>query len=181
MRDAHQSLLATRMRTLRHRRASPAPMRAALPQLSVARMLGRRDLRRRHALPHRGPVGAAGAGARGARRTSCCRCCCAAPTASATPTIPTMSCSIFVAQAADGRHRPVPRLRLPELGREHARRDGRGGRGGQALRRRRSATPATSSIPTRAKYDLKYYVGAGQGARGGRRAYPRASRTWPGC
>ena len=33
MRDAHQSLLATRMRTLRHRRASPRPMRAALPQL----------------------------------------------------------------------------------------------------------------------------------------------------
>ena len=35
-------------------------------------------------------------------RTSCCRCCCAAPTASATPTIPTMSCSYFV-RAGGGR------------------------------------------------------------------------------
>ena len=42
----------------------------------------------------------------------------------------------FVAQAAEDRRRRVPRVRLPELGREHARRDGRGGRGGQGLRRR---------------------------------------------
>ena len=97
MRDGHQSLLATRMRThdiAAHRRRLCARAAAA----PVARMLGRRDLRRRHALPHRGPVGAPGAGPRGARRTSCCRCCCAAPTASATPTIPTMSCSISSAR-----------------------------------------------------------------------------------
>ena len=59
MRDGHQSLLATRMRT--HDIAGIAGVYArALPHASVARMLGRRDLRRRHALPHRGPVGAAG-------------------------------------------------------------------------------------------------------------------------
>ena len=40
----------------------------------------------------------------------------------------------FVREAADGRHRSLPRLRLPELGREHARLDGRGARGRQALR-----------------------------------------------
>ena len=69
---------------------------------AVARMLGRRDLRRRHALPDRGPVGAAGAGPRARCPTCCCRCCCAAPTASATPTIPTMSSAI------SSRRRPRP-------------------------------------------------------------------------
>ncbi len=34
--------------------------------------------------------------------------------------------------------------------------------------------------PARAKYDLKYYVGARQGAGEGRRPHPRRSRTWPG-
>ena len=34
------------------------------------------------------------------------------------------------------RHGPLPRLRLPQLGREHARRDRRGGRGRQARRGR---------------------------------------------
>ena len=64
MRDGHQSLLATRMRTYdiaAHRRRLCARAAAA----ALARMLGRRDLRRRHALPDRGPVGAAGAGPRG--------------------------------------------------------------------------------------------------------------------
>ena len=51
----------------------------------------------------------------------------------------------FVSQAAERRHRPVPRLRLPELGREHARRDGRGASRRASSARRRSATPATSS------------------------------------
>ena len=84
-RDAH-----AHARHRRHRRRLCARAAAA----AVARMLGRRDLRRRHALPHRGPVGAAAPWCARRRPTSCCRCCCAAPTASATPTIPTMSCSI---------------------------------------------------------------------------------------
>ena len=58
MRDAHQSLLATRMRTFDivacGRRLCARPAAAA-----VARMLGRRHLRRRDALPDRGSVGAA--------------------------------------------------------------------------------------------------------------------------
>ena len=44
-----------------------------------------------------------------------------------------------------GGHRPLPRLRLPELGREHARRHGRGAARPESSARRRSATPATSS------------------------------------
>ena len=59
MRDAHQSLLATRMRSLRHDPLARGPMpRPAEPVL--ARMLGRGDLRRRDALPDRGSLGTAG-------------------------------------------------------------------------------------------------------------------------
>ena len=39
--------------------------------------------------------------------------------------------------------------------------------------KRRSATPATSSIPTRTKYSLKYYVRHGQGAGRDGHAHPR--------
>ena len=65
--------------------------------------------------------------------------------ASATPTIPTTWSRPSSAQAADVRHRRLPRLRLAELGREHARRHGRGARDTARSARRRSATPATSS------------------------------------
>jgi pyruvate carboxylase len=57
MRDAHQSLLATRMRThdmLAHR----AVLRAHAAAAVLAGMLGRRHLRRGHALPQGRPVGA---------------------------------------------------------------------------------------------------------------------------
>jgi pyruvate carboxylase len=63
MRDAHQSLFATRMRTTDM--AVIAPMRACCRAV-LAGMLGRRDLRRRHALPERRSVGAAASAARGA-------------------------------------------------------------------------------------------------------------------
>ncbi len=60
MRDAHQSLLATRMRT--HDIAAAAEAYAKRPAAApLARMLGRRHLRRRDALPLRRSVGAAGA------------------------------------------------------------------------------------------------------------------------
>ena len=64
----------------------------------------------------------------------------------------------FVAQAGRRGHRPLPRLRLPELGPQHARGDGRRARVGDAAARRRSATPATSSTRRGTKYDLAYYV-----------------------
>ena len=57
MRDAHQSLLATRFRT--HDMAAIAPYYASLaPEPVLGRMLGRRDVRRRDALPQRMSVGA---------------------------------------------------------------------------------------------------------------------------
>ena len=114
------------------------------------------------------------------RPTSCCRCCCAAPTASATPTIPTMSCKHFVKQAAAGGidlFRVFDCLNWVENMRVAMDAVVAEGKLCEA------AICYTGDIldPARAKYDLKYYVGAGQGAGGGRRAHHRASRTWPGC
>jgi pyruvate carboxylase len=54
MRDAHQSLLATRMRTHRHG-GDRAGLRRAAAATVLGRMLGRRDLRCRDALPREDP------------------------------------------------------------------------------------------------------------------------------
>jgi pyruvate carboxylase len=91
MRDAHQSLFATRMRThdmLAHR----AALRAHAAATVLAGMLGRRHLRRGAALPEGRPLGAPGP-LREPCPTCCSRCCCAPPTPSATPTTPTTSCA----------------------------------------------------------------------------------------
>ena len=63
-RDAHQSLLATRVRT-RDLLGGRRPRRPDDAAAVVGRVLGRGDVRRRAALPRRGPVGAAGRAARG--------------------------------------------------------------------------------------------------------------------
>jgi pyruvate carboxylase len=68
-------------------------------------------------------------------------------------------CGAVLRQAGGrDRRRRVPRVRQPQLGREHARGDGCGARDRQASARARSATPAISSTRTGPKYDLKYYV-----------------------
>ena len=85
----------------------------------------------------------------------------------------------FVRAGGRRRHRPLPRLRLAQLGREHARGDGRGARVRDAPARRPSATRATSLDPARPKYDLAYYVDwPGSSRRPARTS--SASRTWPG-
>ena len=63
-RDAHQSLLATRVRT-RDLLARRRPRRAAHPAAAQRGGVGRRDVRRGAALPRRGPLGAARRAARG--------------------------------------------------------------------------------------------------------------------
>ena len=76
-------------------------------------------------------------------------------------------------EAADGRHRPLPRLRLPELGREHARRRStRCGEAGQARRRRdllHRRHPGSRPRQIRARLLCR----PGQGAGGGRLPHPR--------
>ena len=63
MRDAHQSLLATRVRTHDLLKVAPATARLARRPL-LAGVLGRRHLRRGHALPQGGPLGPAPRAAR---------------------------------------------------------------------------------------------------------------------
>ncbi len=67
LRDAHQSLLATRLRTTDVLGAAPTTG-AAAARPAVARGVGRRDVRRGAALPARGPVAAARRAARGRAR-----------------------------------------------------------------------------------------------------------------
>ena len=178
MRDAHQSLLATRMRTYdiaRGRRRLCARPAATV----LARMLGRRDVRRRDALSVRRPVGAARAVARkGAEH----------PDADAAARrqrrrlhqLSRQCRAPFRAAGGRGGHRSVPDLRLPQLGREHARRDRRGAANRQARRGRdllhrrpaRSgprqifASPTTSASPRRSRAPA---------------AISSASRTWRAC
>ena len=71
MRDAHQSLFATRLRTFDLLRCRPAPSRTRCRRCSPLEVLGRRDLRRRAALPARGPVGAPRRGCASASPTVC--------------------------------------------------------------------------------------------------------------
>ena len=105
-------------------------------------------------------------------RTCSCRCCCAAPTASATPTIPTMSSASSCTQAAEAGidlFRVFDCLNWVEnmrVAMDAVREAGKLCEG---------AICYTGDIldPDRAKYDLKYYVGLAQGAGGGRRAHPR--------
>ena len=78
----------------------------------------------------------------------------------------------FVHQAAEIRRRRVPRLRFAQLGREHARRDGRGARDRQDLRRRdllhrRHPRPGPRQVRPEV---LRRH---GQGAARRRRACPR--------
>jgi hypothetical protein len=68
--------------------------------------------------------------------TSCSRCCCAPPTRSGYTNYADNVVRYFVQQAAAKRRRRVPRLRLAELGGQHARGDGRGDRDRRAVRRR---------------------------------------------
>ena len=101
MRDAHQSLFATRMRSRDLWEIAPYYSKL-LAGAVFHRMLGRCDLRRRHAVPQRRTPGSVCTCFASASRTSCCRCCCAPPTPSATPIMPTMWCVIL-----SGR-RPLP-------------------------------------------------------------------------
>ncbi len=148
---------------------------------AVAGGLGRRDLRRRAALPGRGPVGAAGRAARGACRTSACRCCCAAATPSATPPYPTEVDRRVRARGRRHRHRHLPDLRRAQRRRPDApgdrggARDRHGGRRGRALLHRRPVRPGARSS-TRSTTTCGWPSRSSRPARTCWR-----SRTWPAC
>ena len=79
MRDAHQSLLATRMRTY-DLLACAEPTRTRCRSCSRSRCWGGATFDVADAVPQRGPVGPARTHPRARCPTSCCRCCCAART-----------------------------------------------------------------------------------------------------
>ena len=157
---------------------SPGPIPGAA-RPAVARMLGRRDLRRRHALPHRGSLGAPRRHPRAGPEH---------PPADAAPRLQrrrlrqlSRQCRALFRPAGGGcRHRSLPGVRLPELGREHARLDGRGARSRQALRGRdllHRRHPRSRTAPNTASNIMS----------GWRTSWKRpaptssASRTWPAC
>ena len=94
----------------------------------------------------------------------------------------------FVQPGGRGRHGPVPHLRLPELGREHARRDRRGGRGRQARRgrdllHRRHPRPRPRQILARLLCRPRQGAGGGRLPHPGRQGHGRAcsSPRPPAC
>ncbi len=132
MRDGHQSLLATRMRSIDMIRVAPVYAHN-LPQLFSDGVLGRRHLRRGLPVPAGMSLAAAARPARGpAQRDD----------ADAAARIERGGLHQLPRQRGAGLRPPgrdfgdrrVPRLRQPELGGEHARLDGCGDRGRQGLR-----------------------------------------------
>ena len=180
MRDAHQSLLATRMRSYDLVAIAPRLCATRLPRPALAGMLGRRrpstwrcasspriPWERLAQIRERVPNLLLQMLLRGsnARRLH---------------QLPRQRRPLLRARGGRRRHRPLPRLRLPELGREHARLDGRGARGRQALRgghllHRRH--PRSGPRQVRASTTMSAW------RRSWRAPAPTssASRTWPGC
>ena len=179
MRDAHQSLLATRMRS--HDIVGIAEVLCPRPAgTPVAGMLGRRDLRRRHAVPHRGPVGAARRSAN-VRRTSSLQMLLRGSNGVGYTNYPDNVVKYLRRPGGRVRRRPLPRLRLPQLGGEHARLHGCGDaeagklvRGRHVLHRRhpRSRPGRNTTSNTTSAWPGSW-----------RRPAPTssASRTWPAC
>ena len=140
MRDAHQSLLATRLRT--YDMLGRAALRPADAGAVLAGVLGRGDLRRRHALFEGGPLGPAGTAApAGAQR--------AVPDAAARgerarlQELPGQRGEVLRRAGGGRRRRRLPGLRLAQLGREHAHSRWTRCANRASCARRRSATPAT--------------------------------------
>jgi hypothetical protein len=170
MRDAHQSLL-------RHPHAHPrhagdrAALRAPAAGAVLAGMLGRRDLRRRAALPQGRPVGAPGAAARSRAQH-------AVPDAAARlqrgrlHQLSRQRRALLRAAGGEGGRRRLPRLRLAQLGGQHARRDGRRARDRRALR---GAICYTGDLfdPGAAEVQPEVLRRHGQAAGEGRRPHPR--------
>ena len=180
MRDAHQSLLATRMRSHDLVADRAAPMREALPGLLSLECWGGATFDVAMRFLTEDPWERLGDDPRARCPNILLQMLLRGSNAVGYTNYPDNVVRFFVREAADGRHRPLPRLRLPQLGREHARLDGRGARGRQALRGRRSATPATSSIRA-APNTTSNTMSASPRSWRAPAPTSSASRTWPGC
>ena len=178
-RDAHQSLLATRMRTFDMLRVADAVARRTARAL-LAGNVGRRDLRHRDALPQRSARGSACASLREKVPNICFQMLFRGSNAVGYSNYPDNVVAGFIKHAADTGmdiFRIFDSLNyLPNLHRGH------GGRAASThvdLRSAPSATPATSSTPKRDKYSLEYYVASSPRNWSAWARTCSASRTWP--
>ncbi len=110
-----------------------AGLRAPRTEPLLGRVLGRGDLRRRHALPQGVPLGPPGRVPRGDAEPA------AADAAALRERgrlheLPRQRRALLRRAGGEERRGPLPRVRLAQLGREHARRDGRGARDRPPLR-----------------------------------------------
>ena len=172
MRDAHQSLLATRMRTIDMVAIAPA-YAALLPQLFSVECWGGATFDVAMRFLQGGSLGAARAAARGDAQP-------AAADAAALRQRRRLHQLSRQRRALLRRSRPPQAgidvfrdLRLAELGREHARRDRRRARERAAVRGGDLLHRATSAIRARRKYTLDYYVKLGARAQARRHARAR--------
>ncbi len=166
-RDAHQSLLATRVRTRDMLRVADAYARLC-PEHLLDRDVGRRHVRHVACGSSRKTRGTAWRSSARRSPTSSSRCCCAARTPSATRAIPTTS------SRRSSRSRPPPGIDLfrvfdslnwvpnMEVALEAVREAG-------ALCEAAICYTGDILDPDRPKYNLKYYVEHGQGAGEARR------------
>ena len=179
-RDAHQSLLATRVRSTRPARRRRPP-RAEHPAAAGRSSAGaaRRTTWRCASSPRTRGSGSPRCARR--CRTSASRCCCAAATRSATRRTRPRSPTAFVKEAADDRHRRVPHLRRAQRRRADAAGDRGGprdrdhGRRGGALLHRRPLQPRREALHAR------LLPAAGRADRRRRARTCWRSRTWPAC
>ena len=121
-----------------HRAALREPAAAAV----LDGVLGRRDVRRRHALPEGGSVAAPRRSCASAMPNLLLQMLLRSANAVGYTNYPDNVVRFFVKQRRGARHRRVPHLRLAQLGGEHARRDRRGAARPGGCARRPSATPA---------------------------------------
>ena len=157
MRDGHQSLLATRMRSLDMIRVAPAYAHM-LPQLFCVECWGGATFDVAYRFLQECPWQRL-RDLRAAMPNLMTQMLLRASNGVGYTNYPDNVVRAFVGAGGDVGRRRVPGVRLAELGREHARRDGRG-----ASRRGKVCEAAicyTGDLldPDRAKYDLKYYVG----------------------
>ena len=169
-RDAHQSLLATRVRTY-DMLAIANFVSHRLHNLFSLEMWGGATFDVAMRFLHEDPVAAPARAARGDSRTSASRCCCARRTPSATRPIPTTSCAEFIYEAAaqgidifrifDSLNwLPNMKVAMEAVRKTHAICE--------------AAICYTGDIldPKRDKYSLEYYVAHGEGTGAHGRAHP---------
>ena len=170
MRDAHQSLAGDAHASARHG-GHRALLRAHAAAAVLGGMLGRRHVRRRHALPPRGPVVATRAVARAHAQPAVADAA-ALVERRGLHQLPRQRGARVRQAGGDLRRRRVPRVRLAQLGGEHARRHRRRARDRQAVRSGHLLF-GQSLVAERDEVHARLLPRDGPQAEGRRHAHPR--------